>query len=372
VRIKRIEISGFKSIANLLLEDVTPYSVFAGANGAGKSNLADALAFVSAIIEMGATKAIRKFNGFHSIHCYKLRGKKARTFEFKIDLAIDELSILYELKVHYMNDLIPFLEEHLHIGQDRRVVLERKKDNAPIIHNDLGGKSQLPIPDDLSALVFLRYIPIYDFLTNIKIFRFDPLGAKEPDSSSTDASGLHSHGHNVATMLATLEKNDDFRTQIIDWMTLIVPSMEKITTKQQRLDNKTFIKFKEEGTKAQFPASLVSDGTIYALCIMTAVLSRSKSKGLTIIEEPERGIHPQAIGELVQLMRENASIEHPVFVTSHSESVVRASKPQELWLVNKEDGKTDAKNAAKNCGDLGDLNLDKAWLMNFFNGGLPW
>ena len=78
------------------------------------------------------------------------------------------------------------------------------------------------------------------------------------------------------------------------------------------------------------------------------------------------------MGELVQLMRENASIEHPVFVTSHSESVVRASKPQELWLVNKEDGKTDAKNAAKNCGDLGDLNLDKAWLMNFFNGGLPW
>jgi predicted ATPase len=371
VRIKRIEISGFKSIAHLILDDVTPYSVFAGANGAGKSNLADALAFVSAIIEMGATKAIRQFNGFSSIHCYKLRKQQARTFEFEIDIEIDNLMLFYVLKVHCMDDSLPFLEEHLYMGLDKRMMLQREKNNPPNIFH-ANGKHELPIPDDLSALVFLRHVPLYNFLTNIKIFRFDPLGAKEPDASSTDSSGLHSHGHNVATMLATLEKNDDFRTQIIDWMTLIVPSMEKITTEQQRLDNKTFIKFKEEGTKAQFPASLVSDGTIYALCIMTAVLSRSKSKGLTLIEEPERGIHPQAIGELVQLMRDNATLEHPVFVTSHSESVVRASKSQELWLVNKEDGKTNAKNAEKNCGNLGDLNLDKAWLMNFFNGGLPW
>lgn len=76
MKIKRIRISGFKSIADLSLEQVTPYSIFAGANGAGKSNLADALAFVGAIIESGATKAIRQFNGFASIHCYKSRRPK--------------------------------------------------------------------------------------------------------------------------------------------------------------------------------------------------------------------------------------------------------------------------------------------------------
>jgi predicted ATPase len=105
---------------------------------------------------------------------------------------------------------------------------------------------------------------------------------------------------------------------------------------------------------------------------MTAVLSRSNQLGLTIIEEPERGIHPKAIAELVSLMRENAQVEHPVFVTTHSESIVRSSKAQELWLVNKEAGKTQLKNAAASATDLGDLNLDTAWLMNFFDGGLPW
>jgi predicted ATPase len=105
---------------------------------------------------------------------------------------------------------------------------------------------------------------------------------------------------------------------------------------------------------------------------MAAVLSRSRGYGLTLIEEPERGIHPKAIAELVQLMRDNATPEHPVLVTTHSESVVRASKREELWLVNKADGKTTVKNAAQNSGDLGSLGLDTAWLMNLFDGGLPW
>ena len=132
------------------------------------------------------------------------------------------------------------------------------------------------------------------------------------------------------------------------------------------------IKFKEEGTKAHFPANLISDGTIYALCIMTAVLSRAKKHGITLIEEPERGLHPKGIEALVDLMRQNASIEHPVFVTTHSESLVRASKVSELWLVNKLEGKTVAKNAAQSSAALDGLNLDTAWLMNMFDGGLPW
>ncbi len=148
--------------------------------------------------------------------------------------------------------------------------------------------------------------------------------------------------------------------------------MESVSTEKQRLDSSTVITFKEEGTKARFPARLISDGTIYALCILTAVLSRSKSSGFTIIEEPERGIHPKAIGELVQLMRENATVEHPILITTHSESVVRNLETSELWLVSKEDGKTQLKSAADAGVDKKNIPLDTAWLTNLFDGGLPW
>ncbi|MNL47611.1 hypothetical protein D3C87_1704080 [compost metagenome] len=93
---------------------------------------------------------------------------------------------------------------------------------------------------------------------------------------------------------------------------------------------------------------------------------------MTIIEEPERGIHPKAIGELVQLMRENASVEHPIFITTHSESVVRNLDLEELWLVNKEDGKTKVKCALESAVNKNKIPLDTAWLTNLFDGGLPW
>jgi predicted ATPase len=228
-------------------------------------------------------------------------------------------------------------------------------------------------PPDMSGLLFTQgEFPLYDYLTNVEVFRFDPLGAKEPDGSSADTTALHPNGHNVATMLATLEKDDDFRTQVMEWMNLLVPGMEQVRAEPDRLSGGTVIKFKEEGTKAHFPANLISDGTIYALCIMTAVLSRAKKHGITLIEEPERGLHPKGIEALVDLMRQNANIEHPVFVTTHSESLVRASKVSELWLVNKLEGKTVAKNAAQSSSALDGLNLDTAWLMNMFDGGLPW
>jgi predicted ATPase len=371
MKIDRIRIVGFKSVADLTLDDLTPYSVFAGPNGAGKSNLMDALAFVQCVIESGAVKALRKFNGFSQVHCYRFKKHKARTFEFIFEATLDDKALAYHLKIHGM-DVAPTLEETLTLAG--KTILERKKGVSPTLTTEELQTVAIPeMPADHSALMFTSFdLPLYRYLTNIQVFRFDPIGAKEPDASSADAGGLDQHGHNVATMLGSLEKDAQFRDQIMEWMELIVPGMQHVRAEQQVLDGRTVIKFKEEGTRAHFPAHLISDGTIYALCIMTAVLSRARGHGMTLIEEPERGIHPKAIAELVQFMRDNATPEHPVMVTTHSESVVRASRADELWLVNKEDGKTVAKNAARHSGDLGALNLDKAWLMNLFDGGLPW
>ncbi|WP_027148787.1 AAA family ATPase [Methylobacter tundripaludum] len=368
MNIKQIKISGFKSIADIELNELAPYSVFAGANGSGKSNFFDALQFISAVISLGATKALRKFNGYEQVHCFKSRKSKARTFSASFDLVLDDKLIQYQLKIHEM-DKDPKLEERLSL--DNIVFMSRKKEE--VIFYDVNDEEQKfsGFPSDKSALMISAH-PLYELLSNIVVYRFDPIGAKEPDSSSTDQGELEQHGRNVATMLAGLEKDDVIREQIIEWMELLVPGLEKVATERQKLDARTVIKFKEEGTKANFPANLISDGTIYALCIMTAVLSRSKGLGMTLIEEPERGIHPKAITELVNLMRDNANSEHPIFVTTHNESLIRVSKPNELWLVNKRDGKTEIENTPKNFIAKNGLKLDEAWLMNMFDGGLPW
>lgn len=94
-----------------------------------------------------------------------------------------------------------------------------------------------------------------------------------------------------------------------------------------------------------------------------------------LFEEPERGLHPAAIRELIGLMREQATPRNPIWLTTHSESVVRALGLEELILVDKVDGRTSMKSADSGRltqADLAPLGLDEVWLSNLLGGGLPW
>lgn len=365
-------IKGFKSIAALSLTQSPPFLVFAGANGAGKSNITDALAFFGAVVKTGAIQAIRDFGGFSQIHCFKLRKENRTTLSFKLNVYLQNLSYEYQLSI-FQADKKPFITEHLKVAG--KTVIDRKQGDNVIIQLKEGAPlTTLPsYAPEMAALMLLgAENPLYQFLTNISVFRIDPLAAKTPDNAKTDASFLEPHGSNIASVLSQLESDELFKEQILDWMALIVPGMENVAPEQQKLDGSTVLTFKEQGTRARFPAQLISDGTIYTLCIITAILSRTRQPGITIIEEPERGIHPKAIGELVQLMRDNASKDHPIIITTHSESVVRNLEPKELWFVSKVEGKTQLKHASDAGVDKKKIPLDTAWLTNLFDGGLPW
>jgi ABC-type multidrug transport system ATPase subunit len=103
--------------------------------------------------------------------------------------------------------------------------------------------------------------------------------------------------------------------------------------------------------------------------MLVAVLGTPERLGLTLVEEPERGLHAKAIRALVDLMRQQASSERPIWLTTHSESVVRALELSELVLVDKVDGRTTMKRADTGNlkqHDLAPLTVDEAWLTNLW------
>jgi AAA15 family ATPase/GTPase len=53
VKIEKIEIDNFKSLNNFKIENPNPFSVFVGANGVGKSNIFEALEFLSYLSKSG-------------------------------------------------------------------------------------------------------------------------------------------------------------------------------------------------------------------------------------------------------------------------------------------------------------------------------
>lgn len=365
--IEKLVISGYKSIEKIELTNISSFSSFAGANGAGKSNLFDAICFASTVIKIGAIDAIRQFGSYGQIHCFKKRGTGARTFKFSIKVKLEESFWVYTLEIKHM-DSIPFLVEELY--KDRELILSRKEGHVPKL-----GSAELAIPDypqDRSALIFTSKTPIFHWLSNINVYRIDPIGAKEPDSANTDNSDLNKKGDNVASVLAARENDTTFREFIMEWMEMIVPGLERVSTEHLKLQAQTALKFSEEGTKTLFPANLISDGTIYTLCILTAILTRHNKIGLTLIEEPERGINPKALAQIVELMREYSSTEHPIWVSTHNETLVRTCSAEELLVVDKEDGRTQFRYGRDVADSLKGMDLDKAWLSNLIGGGLPW
>lgn len=409
MKINYLEIKGFKSIQNVELKDVSPFMVLAGANGTGKSNFVDALAFLSKVIDIGVSKAVSEFGSIENLISPK---HKAGDISYKIEFEIEKQIYQYEIMIALKNIASRVKEESLKILKSGEIIFDSDK-----IRKDLEAKKESNTSDDLigagllgalGGLIwgamkdsdqigqdiingvatgiglklltdekyssddsFLRQNKEFQGLKNVKIFRIDPFTIKNRRSTGNNPGELNRDGSNIAAVLEKLEKDNELREQIIEWMSVIVPEMKKVSVRTQNIDSSKGLFF-EEDSGNRFPAHMVSDGTIYALCLLVAVLTRVKQPGITIIEEPERGLHPKAISELIGFIREYASPHHPIILTTHSESVVRSLELEELYFVSKSQGKTQIKDVRKSGVDKNKIPLDTAWLTNLLGGGLPW
>jgi predicted ATPase len=256
--IQSLKISHFKSIDRLELRDINDFSVFAGANGSGKSNFFDALNFVSHFMRHGITDALRWQGGFDNIHSLQQDGD-ARRFEFEIECTLPsgvqdnliESQYKYQLIINSLESE-PEINEQLFINQE-----------AAIIRNE---SLSIELPKELnpfrgmveySGLSAIPKLPLSALLRNIRIYRIDnPFSSPEQAQSNQDASMLKSNGHNLASVLRRLEQDDHLRETILEWMETVVPNLQQIKTERPKLAINTTISFKEQGT--EFPAYLMS------------------------------------------------------------------------------------------------------------------
>src|SRR5205823_2108672 len=78
----------------------------------------------------------------------------------------------------------------------------------------------------------------------------------------------------------------------------------------------------EAGLKTPVPATRLSDGTIRFMAILAILLSPSPPP-LLCIEEPELGLHPDAVSFLGDLLVDGAT-RTQLIVTTHSDALVSA------------------------------------------------
>ena len=83
------------------------------------------------------------------------------------------------------------------------------------------------------------------------------------------------------------------------------------------------------------PASQVSDGLLLVLAYLTLLhLPKQERPRLVLIEEPENGIHPKRLEDVVHVIRDliREQTDTQVLMTTHSPYIVDLFKPGEVYI----------------------------------------
>ena len=182
------------------------------------------------------------------------------------------------------------------------------------------------------------------FFSSICFLDFNPIKMRDyvPQTNKTQ---LEEDGSNISEVLQNLCKNGDVKTKIIDIICSLPEQNIKDINFFETEDHDVRLNLIEQlaTSEQKISARLLSDGTLRALAIATALYSAPKGS-LLIIEEVDNGIHPSRIQHLVDKMYEIAAERKiQILVTTHDPAMMNAIPPQEKGNVlccyrSKEDG----------------------------------
>lgn len=325
MKLKSLHIKNFKSIVDLEIVEPNPFTVFVGPNGSGKSNIFEALEFMK-YVNYGDYEIVRTFGGQDS-----LANRAVNDFQFIFTIKINDL--VHEIT----NDYRKFKEFQLGMRPYDEAILD--------LFNNWGEFSQ-------------SFSRIFTKNKEKEFKKFE------------DSFKLSFSASNLEKVLKRILQDEVKREEILEILQLLVPELENIEVYSDNISGQDTLLIKEKNTSKPFGKSLISDGTYNILCLLTAIYQSDEPQFLCI-EEPENGLSPYAIELLVELMRNKCEEKgHYIWLNTHSPTLVRQLRANELILVDKKDGATQIKQfEGKNFHGL---SMDEAWLTNALGGGLPW
>jgi len=360
MRIKKIHIQNYKSLVDFELDNPPPFCAFVGPNASGKSNIFEALEFTNYAVRFAHT-APAFFKGSDAVLSYINKNPK-NTYQIKF-AAIFKKGI----EINFAGVFSPTTKDSF------SVIYEIHDDNVPY------SPSRLSFADIRDSIKRKEYIDslkntskVYEneyevFVDNfLRVF----IGKSDLNRLPVSQNRFAPDASNLSDVLGRIFESELKWGDFLEWVRILIPEFENIEIKKSNIDGSYEFFVYEKSSGKPFPKHLISDGTYNILALMAAVYQSSEPQFLCI-EEPENGLHPQAIEFLVDFFREKCEQEgHHIWLNTHSPTLVRCMKIDEIVLVNKINGETRAKRVV-NMNDL-DIKTDEAWLTNALGGGVSW
>ena len=327
-----LRIQNFRSIRDATVK-LGQVNLFIGPNNSGKSNFLKGIEFASKFSNGQRYKEIY-FDQVITRNSYNyenFRENKKNQIEYTAQFSFKYPDII-------PNNILIFDNEGLIISSH---TLATNKD-SDYTWEDIKNTEQELINGTPKLLREIIY--------NTVIYKIDPIKI----IISTDLSRvekLHSDGYNLVNFIFNLSQNyknifqnieNDFRQ--------CVGSLTQISTPADpEAPGKLKIKFFDQNNIGYW-AEEVSEGVLYFLALLCIVHQPDLPK-LLLLEEPEKGIHPRRIKEVMDFIFELARLRDiQIILTSHSPYVVDhfADIPECISVFDRENGET----VIRNAGDL--------------------
>ena len=398
--LKKITISGFKSIKSLNSFELNPVNILIGANGAGKSNFIDFFRMLRAMLEFsiaelkdnpslsafieekgGMTNLL--FNGpkTQTISTELLFNEGLNGYRFDLNITaaagfmINNESCFYkdapngqEWKILGGGYTRPrLLNEH----ESRR---GSPKNRYNYIYNTIKAW-QIYHFHDTSRLSGVR-MPCN--ISDNRYFRFDAsnlaaflYSLKEGDYGA-QTSRRRSNGNAAQCRLIPNPAAKESYEQIVEAVKVIAPYFEDfvLVPPKEGKDDLIKLQWKQKGSDINMQAYHLSDGTLRFICLATALL-QPDPPALLLIDEPELGLHPEALNILAELI-DLSKVHTQIIASTQSPTFADLFRPEDIVTVKREDGATVFERLDESAlsGWLDNFTIGQLWRKNVIKGGI--
>jgi hypothetical protein len=176
--------------------------------------------------------------------------------------------------------------------------------------------------------------PILARLRSARLARFDPDALRAPSGLIPETSPvnfLDDRGLGLAGVyFAIKNRDDDTFASIIADVRRHFPTIKGVRVKAVTSSEVVLEADLTNGTKVE--ARRMSEGLLYYLAF--AALQHLDPVSLLLVEEPENGLHPARIVEVMRILRE-ISRTTQVLLATHSPLVINEMQPEEVSVVTR-------------------------------------
>ena len=343
--IKKLKVKNFKALRDIEIE-LTPIHVLIGPNDSGKTNILEVLAALCRSVDHKLSEA---FLG--SWKCRELVWSGKSLLHVTVEIDFDEV------KIKGYGFEVVFGERERIASVDKEFIRENEKTIK--LSGEIPQRSQvfhqLTHPEWSSPHSGNLYI-IKGLLEGVHYYRFIPSFLALPVApDSKRRFRMETNGFGLALLLDEILSFDRERfDKLENRFRKIFPDIKSIKLQQEEsykapVDNPDQVTMlnKADGKGIYFqlkdsgqliPASQASDGTLLVLAYLS-ILFLPEPPRLLLIEEPENGIHPKRLRDILEILRKlvHEQSHTQVVLTTHSPYVLDLFKPEEVTLCTKMD-----------------------------------